>query len=167
MNPWFGPHPADLIRLGAKYTPCMRRHDEVESRYDKQARLEAMSGCCIDPSTSRCMQTSTSTMLGTFLFGRLSVIFCSFSRDRRWPGTRNPWRTQKRVRKSICSIQQCAAWRPSEWTSKHYCLDEQIWIERVRRNWFRIPHGKMSDYGRRLSSVRKCSNGHRRLSNGQ
>ena len=57
MNPWFGPHPADLIRLGAKYTPCMRRHDEVSNRYEKHARLETMSGCCIDSMTDRCMQT--------------------------------------------------------------------------------------------------------------
>ncbi|CAF0876985.1 unnamed protein product [Adineta ricciae] len=57
MNPWFGPYPADLIRLGAQYTPCMRRHDEVEGRYEKQARLESMSGCCIDSTTGRCMQT--------------------------------------------------------------------------------------------------------------
>ncbi|CAF0878469.1 unnamed protein product [Rotaria sp. Silwood1] len=57
MNPWFGPYPADLIRLGAKYTPCIRTHDDVRSRYEKQARLEAMSGCCIDSITGRCMQT--------------------------------------------------------------------------------------------------------------
>ncbi|CAF3319379.1 unnamed protein product [Rotaria socialis] len=57
MNPWFGPYPADLIRLGAKYTPCIRTHDEVKSRYEKQARLEAMSGCCIDSTTGYCMQT--------------------------------------------------------------------------------------------------------------
>ncbi|CAF3593611.1 unnamed protein product [Rotaria sordida] len=57
MNIWFGPHPADLIRLGAKYTPCIRRHDEVNNRYEKQARLETMSGCCIDSTTGRCMQT--------------------------------------------------------------------------------------------------------------
>ncbi|UJR10585.1 hypothetical protein I4U23_014784 [Adineta vaga] len=57
MNLWFGPYPADLIRLGAKYTPCMRRHDEVEIRYKKQARLESTSGCCIDSTTGRCMQT--------------------------------------------------------------------------------------------------------------
>lgn len=57
MNPWFGPYPADLIRLGAKYTPCLRQHDEVRSRYEKQARLESMSGCCIDSSTDQCMQT--------------------------------------------------------------------------------------------------------------
>lgn len=57
MNLWFGPYPADLIRLGAKYTPCMRKHDEVNSRYEKQARLEMKSGCCIDTTTGRCMQT--------------------------------------------------------------------------------------------------------------
>lgn len=57
MNPWFGPYPGDLIRLGAKYTPCIRRHDEVTNRYEKQARLEAMSGCCIDSITGQCMQT--------------------------------------------------------------------------------------------------------------
>ena len=57
MNIWFGPHPADLIRLGANYTPCMRRHVEVSNRYEKQATLETMSGCCIDSMTDRCMQT--------------------------------------------------------------------------------------------------------------
>ncbi|CAF3429128.1 unnamed protein product [Rotaria socialis] len=57
MNIWFGPHPADLIRLGAKYTPCMRKHDEVNGRYEKQAKLETISGCCIDSIANRCMQT--------------------------------------------------------------------------------------------------------------
>lgn len=56
-NIWFGPYPSDLIRLGAKYTPCIRTHDEVINRYEKQVRLEAMSGCCIDSTTGRCMQT--------------------------------------------------------------------------------------------------------------
>ena len=56
-NPWFGPHPADLIRLGAKYTPCMRRHEQVEKRYTKQSNLESISGCCIDWNTHGCMQT--------------------------------------------------------------------------------------------------------------
>lgn len=56
-NPWFGPYPADLIRLGAKYSPCIRRHDEVKNRYERQIRLENISGCCIDSATGRCMQT--------------------------------------------------------------------------------------------------------------
>ena len=67
MNPWFGPYPADLIRLGAKYTPCMRRHDEVRNRYEKQARLESISGCCIDSTTSRCMQTLSQQCLVRFV----------------------------------------------------------------------------------------------------
>ena len=72
MNPWFGPRSADLIRLGAKYTPCMRTHDEVKSRYERQARLEAMSGCCIDLITNRCMQTLSQQCLVRFyrFFGK-------------------------------------------------------------------------------------------------
>lgn len=57
MNPWFGPYPADLIRLGAKFTPCIRRHDQVEKRFEQQLQIESLAGCCIDETTSRCMQT--------------------------------------------------------------------------------------------------------------
>ncbi|CAF0767594.1 unnamed protein product, partial [Didymodactylos carnosus] len=57
VNPWFGPHPADLIRLGAKYPPCMRSHRDVKNKYYKQERLEALSGCCIDGKSNQCMQT--------------------------------------------------------------------------------------------------------------
>jgi hypothetical protein len=74
MNPWFGPHPADLIRLGAKYTPCIRTHDEVKSRYEKQAILESMSGCCIDSTTGRCMQTlSQQCLVRRILFTKKNI----------------------------------------------------------------------------------------------
>jgi hypothetical protein len=73
MNPWFGPHPSDLIRLGAKYTPCIRSHDEVKSRYEKQARIEAMSGCCIDSTTGACMQTLSQQCLV-----RIILLFFKF-----------------------------------------------------------------------------------------
>jgi hypothetical protein len=81
MNPWFGPYPADLIRLGAKYTPCMRRHNEVKSRYEKQARLESMSGCCIDFSTGRCMQTLSQQCLVSISLYREKKKLFSFSHD--------------------------------------------------------------------------------------
>jgi hypothetical protein len=84
MNPWFGPHPADLIRLGAKYTPCMRRHDEVKNRYEKQARLEGMSGCCIDSTTSRCMQTLSQQCLVRIISLQIDMKnkrFFSFSHE--------------------------------------------------------------------------------------
>ncbi|CAF1593871.1 unnamed protein product [Rotaria magnacalcarata] len=76
MNPWFGPYPADLIRLGAKYTPCIRTHDEVKIRYEKQARLEAMSGCCIDSTTGHCMQTLSQQCLSLagLTWHRTSII---------------------------------------------------------------------------------------------
>lgn len=89
MNPWFGPYPADLIRLGAKYTPCIRTHDEVTSRYEKQVQLEAESGCCIDSTTGRCMQTLPEQCLvcrNSFLQTRTSIE-CHFSLDPVWHGT--------------------------------------------------------------------------------
>jgi hypothetical protein len=65
-----------LIRLGAKYTPCMRTHEQVQTRYETQARIESMSGCCIHTATGRCMQTLAQQCLVTMhFFLVLLVVF--------------------------------------------------------------------------------------------
>ena len=46
-NFWFGPRPADLIHLGAKFSPCMRPDREISKEIQAARELEAETGCCI------------------------------------------------------------------------------------------------------------------------
>ncbi|CTQ86667.1 Peptidase S54 rhomboid domain-containing protein [Caenorhabditis elegans] len=59
-NPWFGPHYADLIRLGAVYSPCMRRELEMWKAIEEDRRIENKTGCCITNDRSGCYQSSES-----------------------------------------------------------------------------------------------------------
>ncbi|KAF2363599.1 Peptidase S54 rhomboid domain [Trinorchestia longiramus] len=56
-NLWFGPRQADLVALGAKYTPCMRRDVKIRAGIMKQQELEATTGCCIRHDLGGCVQT--------------------------------------------------------------------------------------------------------------
>ncbi|KAF8384463.1 rom-4 [Pristionchus pacificus] len=46
-NIWLGPKFADLIRLGAKYSPCMRAEHKIMSRIEQDRIAESYTGCCI------------------------------------------------------------------------------------------------------------------------
>ncbi|GMR56473.1 hypothetical protein PMAYCL1PPCAC_26668 [Pristionchus mayeri] len=46
-NIWLGPKFADLIRLGAKYSPCMRAEQKIMSRIDLDRIAESYTGCCV------------------------------------------------------------------------------------------------------------------------
>ena len=59
-NFWFGPRPADLIHLGAKFSPCMRPDRAISNAVQAARDLEAESGCCIRNDHSGCVQTSRS-----------------------------------------------------------------------------------------------------------
>lgn len=59
-NFWFGPRPADLIHLGAKFSPCMRRDESIEKEKAVAVLKEADSGCCIRNDNSGCVQTQRS-----------------------------------------------------------------------------------------------------------
>lgn len=68
-NFWFGPRPADLIHLGAKFSPCMRRDESIVNEKALDTIKEADSGCCIRNDNSGCVQTQRSecsTLLSTF-----------------------------------------------------------------------------------------------------
>ena len=68
-NFWLGPRPADLIHLGAKFSPCMRRDGSIEKELERQTRVEADSGCCVRNDHSGCVQVTRyecSTLLSTF-----------------------------------------------------------------------------------------------------
>uniref|UniRef100_A0A1I7SXR6 Rhomboid domain-containing protein n=1 Tax=Caenorhabditis tropicalis TaxID=1561998 RepID=A0A1I7SXR6_9PELO len=57
-NIWFGPHYADLIRLGAVYSPCMRKELGLWKEIEEQRQKESQTGCCIANDHSGCYQSS-------------------------------------------------------------------------------------------------------------
>lgn len=56
-NMWIGPRPRDLILLGAKYSPCMRRDTQIEALLSHEYETERGSACCIYNDKSGCVQT--------------------------------------------------------------------------------------------------------------
>ena len=69
-NFWLGPRAADLIHLGAKYSPCMRQDVSIEAQNVMRNNKQANStGCCVRNDNSGCLQTyeeQCSTQLSTF-----------------------------------------------------------------------------------------------------
>ena len=66
---WFGPRAADLIHLGAKFSPCMRSDERILEEVALQATKESETGCCIRNDHSGCVQLrkeECSTLLSTF-----------------------------------------------------------------------------------------------------
>ena len=56
-NFWLGPRPADLIHLGAKFSPCMRSDDVIVRERASQLAKERDTGCCVRNDHSGCVQT--------------------------------------------------------------------------------------------------------------
>jgi len=56
-NIWLGPRSMDLIHLGAKFTPCMRRDSLIYHEIDQDRQEEKLTGCCIRTDQSGCLQT--------------------------------------------------------------------------------------------------------------
>ncbi|KAH9502541.1 Inactive rhomboid protein 1 [Bulinus truncatus] len=56
-NLWIGPRQADLIHLGAKYSPCMRVDDNLNEAIGYDRAEERDSACCIRNDGSGCVQT--------------------------------------------------------------------------------------------------------------
>ncbi|KAJ1357802.1 Rhomboid [Parelaphostrongylus tenuis] len=61
VNHWIGPRFADLIRLGAKYSPCMRREPELWELIEEERRKENVTGCCVFNDRTGCYQTRQSS----------------------------------------------------------------------------------------------------------
>uniref|UniRef100_A0A914YKE4 Peptidase S54 rhomboid domain-containing protein n=1 Tax=Panagrolaimus superbus TaxID=310955 RepID=A0A914YKE4_9BILA len=56
-NIWIGPRYADLVHMGAKYSPCMRRDLKILEQIEEDRRIESEeTGCCV--SSEGCYQTS-------------------------------------------------------------------------------------------------------------
>ncbi|CAH8858598.1 unnamed protein product [Trichobilharzia szidati] len=57
-NLWIGPRQTDLIRLGARFPPCMRFDPALHSRViERQKKFDRASGCCIRNDGGGCYQT--------------------------------------------------------------------------------------------------------------
>ncbi|XP_026875330.2 inactive rhomboid protein 2 isoform X2 [Electrophorus electricus] len=70
QNFWIGPGTEDLIHLGAKFAPCIRRDAQIAELMRKAKELERESGCCVQNDNSGCVQTlrdGCSETLATFI----------------------------------------------------------------------------------------------------
>ena len=70
-NIWIGPRYADLVHMGAKYSPCMRRDLRIMEQIEEERRIESEdTGCCI--SSEGCYQTTECAV--RFFFNFLYVL---------------------------------------------------------------------------------------------
>lgn len=91
-NFWIGPSSIDLIHLGAKFSPCIRKDRQVERLIQRERDRERGSGCCVQNDNSGCIQTlpqDCSETLATFI---------------KWPGTNAPamGSGEKRMSGAVC-----------------------------------------------------------------
>ncbi|NXL29792.1 RHDF2 protein, partial [Glaucidium brasilianum] len=91
-NFWIGPSSIDLIHLGAKFSPCIRKDRQVERLIQRERDRERNSGCCVQNDNSGCIQTlpqDCSETLATFI---------------KWPGTNAPamGSGEKRTSGAVC-----------------------------------------------------------------
>ncbi|VDL98892.1 unnamed protein product [Schistocephalus solidus] len=57
-NLWIGPRQADLIRIGARYSPCMRADATLYYRFTEAQKKWDRIGCCVRNDGEGCHQTS-------------------------------------------------------------------------------------------------------------
>ncbi|NXS45954.1 RHDF2 protein, partial [Balaeniceps rex] len=91
-NFWIGPSSIDLIHLGAKFSPCIRKDQQVERLIQRERDRERGSGCCVQNDNSGCIQTlpqDCSETLATFI---------------KWPGSNAPamGSGEKRTSGAVC-----------------------------------------------------------------
>ncbi|XP_037093859.1 inactive rhomboid protein 2-like [Pollicipes pollicipes] len=104
-NLWLGPRAADLIHLGAKFAPCMRRDEKIQSEIFRERRKERDTACCIRNDNSGCVQSAqTECSQRTPGFRDLKTI----STFKAWQGGRGP---DGRVSGSVCGL------------DPHYCAE--------------------------------------------
>ncbi|XP_006816352.1 inactive rhomboid protein 1-like [Saccoglossus kowalevskii] len=65
-NFWLGPRSADLIHLGAKYSPCMHTDARVLQAILNDKEYENTTGCCIKNDKAGCVQTTQAFCSETF-----------------------------------------------------------------------------------------------------
>ncbi|XP_066588162.1 inactive rhomboid protein 1 isoform X3 [Prorops nasuta] len=89
-NIWVGPRAADLVHLGGKFTPCMRRDIKILKEIDMWRERERDTACCIRNDDSGCVQSSKADCSNTI------------SRWKKWgPGDSGPG---GRISGSVCGL---------------------------------------------------------------
>ncbi|XP_039357243.1 inactive rhomboid protein 2 [Mauremys reevesii] len=114
-NFWIGPGSIDLIHLGAKFSPCIRKDQQVEKRIQKERDQERNSGCCVQNDNSGCIQTQRkdcSETLATFT---------------KWPDSNSPTiqgnSSGKRTSGAVCHQDPRTCEEPAS-TSPHVWPDD-------------------------------------------
>ncbi|KAJ8002053.1 hypothetical protein DPEC_G00175810 [Dallia pectoralis] len=67
---WIGPGSEDLIHLGAKFSPCIRKDTQIVNLILLAKDVERETGCCVQNDNSGCVQTvrkECSESLATFM----------------------------------------------------------------------------------------------------
>lgn len=69
---------AGLIKMGAKFAPCMRLDDNLRRVLEEERRVENETGCCVKSDGSGCIQTSREACSVSFYtcqtFGGLFIL---------------------------------------------------------------------------------------------
>merc|ERR1719281_809086 len=64
-NPFFGPKQSDLVLMGAKFAPCMRKDARVfDEIINPQNNAEADDGCCTRQNGEFCYTSDSSECTG-------------------------------------------------------------------------------------------------------
>lgn len=67
-NFWIGPDQAGLIKMGAKFAPCMRWDKRLQEKLSEEKRNESEAGCCVKSDDSGCMTTTQKECSRTFAY---------------------------------------------------------------------------------------------------
>ncbi|XP_051156675.1 inactive rhomboid protein 1 isoform X2 [Leptopilina boulardi] len=98
-NLWIGPRAADLIHLGAKFAPCMRRDIKILKEIDMWRERERDTACCIRNDDSGCVQSSKADCS---IRGLRSTMTNTISTWKKWgPGDNGPG---GRISGSVCGL---------------------------------------------------------------
>ncbi|XP_050461427.1 inactive rhomboid protein 1 isoform X4 [Cataglyphis hispanica] len=98
-NFWLGPRAADLIHLGAKFAPCMRRDIKILKEIDVGRERERDTACCIRNDDSGCVQSSKADCS---IRGLRSTVTNTISTWKKWgPGESGPG---GRISGSVCGL---------------------------------------------------------------
>ncbi|XP_076679879.1 rhomboid-5 isoform X3 [Andrena cerasifolii] len=137
-NFWFGPRAADLIHLGAKFAPCMRRDIKILKEIDVWRERERDTACCIRNDDSGCVQSSKADCS---VRGLRSTATNTISTWKKWgPGDSGPG---GRISGSVCGLDPkfCdapASIAPYEWpddiTKWPICRKTNPFNQRFSRN---------------------------------
>ncbi|KAM5274784.1 inactive rhomboid protein 2 isoform 2-T2 [Ctenodactylus gundi] len=135
-NFWIGPSSMDLIHLGAKFSPCIRKDPQIERLVRRERDLERDSGCCIQNDRSGCIQTQRKDCSETL------ATFVKWQDDTGPPMDKSDL-SQKRTSGAVCSQDPRTCEEPAS-SGAHIWPDDitkwPICTEQTKSNHTGFPH---------------------------